>query len=120
MISIQDLSPELLTLCFEQIEGNGRGLTLQRLNLVCRRFHPVASSLLFRSIDLLLADRGSVEDIDSAALLSFVESNRDLCNCVREITVLCKTSWEQNQSRSHVHEALQDILPHLSGLQSVR
>jgi hypothetical protein len=120
MVSIQDLSPELLTLCFNQIEGNGRGLTLQRLNLVCRRFHSIASSLLFRSIDLLLAERGSVEDIDSAALLSFVESNRDFCNYVRGITMLCKTFWEQHQSRSYVHEALQRILPHLSGLQSVR
>lgn len=120
MVSIQDLSPELLTLCFEQIEGNGRGLTLQRLNLVCRRFHSIASALLFRSINLLLADRGSVEDIESAAVLVFVESNPDLCNYVRELTVLCKTSWEQHQSRSHIHEALQRILPLLSGLQSVR
>lgn len=120
MVLIQDLSPELLTSCFEQIEGNGRGLTLQRLNLVCQRFHSIASSLLFRSIDLLLADRGSVEDIDSAAFLSFVDSNRDFCSSVRDITVLCKTSWEQHRSRSHVHEALERILPHLSSLQSVR
>ena len=51
MSSIEGLSDELLLLVFERLIAEGRPrLDLKTLRLVCRRFRPIASSLLFRNV----------------------------------------------------------------------
>lgn len=122
MASIHDLTPELLTLCFEQLYEDGRPLIpLRCLNLTCHSFYNIASKLLFRNINFAFLGRYDNAGNDSAALLGFLHKTEHVRAHVRSISVLCDplTAFLPD-SQGSVQYTLERLLPILPRLQHVR
>lgn len=123
-MALLDLSPELLTLCFEHLYERGRPLhSLRCLNLVCRSFHQIACGYLFRNINVTLSSRDNAADQDSVAFLEYLLSSDHLKAHVQHVTVSCDAeggySGKEHGSAQRVLERLLPFLPNLRHIRYV-
>ncbi|MCJ1436516.1 hypothetical protein MMC27_005895 [Xylographa pallens] len=118
MSPIEDLSQDVLVLIFQELYGESQPLLpLKNLNLTCRAFHVLATSLLFQHVILDLT-RGTATRCTS--ILALLKNQATVRCYVRHITIpLPNWAWQGKKSRTR-QNALGKVLPLLPRLQTIR